>query len=511
MLQNTVFELSFPAAAPAGNEAQPDLTAVFTHEGQLITVKGFYDGEGQYKVRFLPEQPGECRWQVSGIVSATGCDTCLPAPDAHGRVRAEGVHFEYADGTLFWPFGTTVYALIHQPDELVEQTLQTLAASPFNKVRLCLFPKHFAYNENEPPFYPFEKKEGGGWDVRRPCLAYWHRLEAILDRLARLHIEADIILFHPYDNWGFAEMPQEDNLIYLDTVIRRLAAYPGIWWSLANEYDVCGAKSLDDWYGIEAFVSENDPFRHLLSNHHCYQPWDFARPAVTHVSVQTKTLNRVAEWLEKYHKPVVVDECCYEGNLQTPWGNLSAAEMTSRFWKAVVTGGYCTHGETFLDPGRDILWWAKGGALHGQSPARIAFLRQIAESLPGPIENVPDHFAAACKPENRERVKAKVAYLPKDLQGMFKAVFAADPRELAFVFEGDMLYQGKVGESVFLTYYDIHCPAEDTLSLPESGSYTVEVIDTWAMTRTVAARGVRGRVTISLPGKEGIATLAIKE
>lgn len=177
MLQNIVFELSFTAGAPGNNPAQPDLTAVFAHDGTETTVKGFYDGEGQYKIRFLPEQPGEYSWKVSGIAEAAGKEVCQPNPSAHGRVTAKGTHFRCTDGTLFLPFGITIYAMIHQPDALVEQTLQTLAAAPFNKVRFCLFPKHFACNENEPPFYPFEKAPDGSWDVSNPCLPYWHRLE----------------------------------------------------------------------------------------------------------------------------------------------------------------------------------------------------------------------------------------------------------------------------------------------------------------------------------------------
>ena len=64
--------------------------------------------------------------------------------------------------------------------------------------------------------------------------------------------------------------------------------------------------------------------------------------------------------IEKYNKPICVDECCYEGNLPESWGNLSAEEMTARFWMAIASGAYCTHGETFLDD-NDIVWWAKGG------------------------------------------------------------------------------------------------------------------------------------------------------
>ena len=80
----------------------------------------------------------------------------------HGMVRAEGTHFRYEDGTWFYPFGTTVYALIHQPESLIDQTMATLARAPFNKVRMCIFPKDFDYNKNEPEFFAFEKDGEGG-------------------------------------------------------------------------------------------------------------------------------------------------------------------------------------------------------------------------------------------------------------------------------------------------------------------------------------------------------------
>lgn len=507
MLQNKMFELVFTAPAPAESLAQPNLTAEFVCGSNKTVVKGFYDGNDTYKIRFLPQQLGEYTWAVSGIVERQGCEMCVLSENAHGRIVAEGLHFQYVDGKLYAPFGTTVYALAHQPDELVAQTLETLRTAPFNKVRMCVFPKHFEYNNNEPPFYAFEKKEDGSWDVRRPCLAFWHRFEYILNKLEALEIQVDLILFHPYDNWGFASLPQKDNLVYLDTVIRRLAAYPNIWWSLANEYDVCADKSMEDWYEIEEYVAKNDPFHHLLSNHNCYQPWDASRPNITHCSLQSKSLSRVAEWQKKYGKPVMVDECCYEGNIPSIWGCISAKNMVSRFWKAVVTGGYCTHGETYLDD-NDVLWWAKGGVLHGESPERIAFLRKIVEGLPGPIENTPDHIANAVDPAKREYVMQILPRLPKGLQDMFKSLFRCDEHELMYILDGEMCYMGHIGEDVYITFYDQRCCAQDTLRLPQEGSYKVEVIDTWEMTRETVADNVNGAVTIKLPGKEGMAVIA---
>ncbi|MCA9263708.1 MAG: DUF5605 domain-containing protein [Planctomycetales bacterium] len=62
--------------------------------------------------------------------------------------------------------------------------------------------------------------------------------------------------------------------------------------------------------------------------------------------------------------------------------------MVHRFWECVIGGTYPGHGECYLDP-NDVLWWAKGGELHGRSPARIAFLKQIVGSRPAAgIDNI---------------------------------------------------------------------------------------------------------------------------
>lgn len=58
MKQYETFELSFNGEKPTGSEALADITAVFTLNGESNTVKGFYDGDGIYKVRFLPQKTG---------------------------------------------------------------------------------------------------------------------------------------------------------------------------------------------------------------------------------------------------------------------------------------------------------------------------------------------------------------------------------------------------------------------------------------------------------------------
>lgn len=475
MKQYETFELRFGGEVLPDAWAQIDLTATFSCAQESLTVKGFYDGEsdgrGVYVVRFLPQYAGVYRYQVRGAVTAEGEIVCeASSPEAHGIVRAVGTHFAFADGAPYIPFGTTVYALISQDDALVEQTLQSLAAAPFNKLRLCVFPKDYDYNHNEPPLYAFACREDGSWDTSRPSIAFYQRLERILRRIAALGIQLDLILFHPYDRWGFAAMPQADNFRYLDYLLRRLSAMPEIWWSLANEYDLCmPKKTLADWEALEAFVASCDPYHHLLSCHNCFCFWDFKRKDVTHASIQTRALTEIPRYLREYGKPVVIDECCYEGDLPHIWGSISGQEMVRRFWRCYVGGGACTHGETFLSPD-DVLWWARGGVLKGESPKRIAFLRRVIEELPGFLSPLESVWEEAEQQDEAQR--------PDWIRPFLASLSRMAPPDRHMLLCGEHLWAAHCAEEAYLWYYGQQTAREQIIKLPPAHRYRVEALVT---------------------------------
>ena len=503
MQQYKMFELSFQGNEPEASLAAINLEAVFKVNGVEKKVKGFYAGEGVYKVRFLPEEPGNYTWEVRGCVEASGDEVCIKAEgsaDGQGIVRATGTHFVHADGTAFLPFGTTIYALAHQNEALIEQTYETLKKAPFNKVRHCVFPKHYDYNNNEPELFAFEKDSDGHWDMNHPNFIFWNNLENIIYKLAEMGIQSDLILFHPYDvgHWGFDELSMEQVRIYLDYLLRRFSAIPEIWWSMANEYDIVFKRTIEEWYEIENFIADNDPYNHLLSNHNCLKLYDFSRKNISHSCVQTTQLEKAGIWLEEYKKPLVYDECCYEGDLPWSWGDISGFEMVNRFWCACIQGAYCTHGEVFLSED-EVLWWSKGGILKGESPSRIAFLRAIMEELPGPLEHWKVDPLDMLDPELREKLKnSPFAELRKAM--------SEGERESLFLKECE--YRGHCGDRVYMQYFARHCVGKTTWKLPENRTYDVEVIDVWNMTREKVLMGVNGVFDIKLPGREGIAILA---
>jgi hypothetical protein len=227
---------------------------------------------------------------------------------------------------------------------------------------------------------------------------------------------------------------------------------------MANEWDLVKTKKPEDWDRFFRIVQESDPYAHLRSIHHSAVMYDHSKPWVTHVSIQGSDLESARNYVAKYRKPVIYDECKYEGNIPKRWGNISVQELVRRFWLGTVSGAYVGHGETYLDV-HDILWWSKGGVLHGESPKRIAFLRKIVESAPVEgLDNLSTYYLGAGQP------------------GRY-----------------------------YLFYFDVNQPAEYEFDLAAGGRYRADIIDPWEMTVSPVSGTFEGKFKMKLPGKPFLA------
>lgn len=447
-----------------------ELKAVFSNADTSFTITGFYDGDNTYRLRFMPQELGVWTYKTISNLPALnnqkGSFECVTASSGnHGMVKvAETYYFKYSDGKQYYPFGTTAYAWTHMGSALQEQTLTTLRNSGFNKVRMCVFPKNYNLVKEEPELYPFMikevKKDANGkevkvWDFERFNPAFFQHLEKRIDDLGKLGIEADLILFHPYDKgrWGFDAMPNEVNVRYIKYLTARLSSFRNVWWSLANEWDLVKEKTKADWDLFATTVNKADPYRHLCSIHGAtatyYEYW---KPEFTHVSVQDESpvLSPAGTAMLRviYKKPVVCDEVGYEGNLASRWGRYSGEEMTHLVWNGVIGGGYVTHGDCFMfKDDKDTIFWAKGGEFKGQSWKRIAFLRQIVEAGPGPLRLADI---------SRDNITSTAGL------GYF------------------LLYFGKQINEFW--YFNLPAKAASFGRLKPGTKYQVDIIDTWDMT-----------------------------
>lgn len=457
--------------------AEVEFSAVFRSGTTEVRAEGFYDGDHTWRVRLMPAVEG--RWSFATSSNNPELDgkhgefIVTPASDAnHGPIVVRNTyHFAYADGTPYFPLGTTLYNWLHRETSLQMRTLATLATSPFNKIRCCVFPKWYRYNRVEPPLYPYVKTGDNKFDFKRFNPAYFRHIEQRLLDVQGLGIEADLILFHPYDHWGYENMGQENDDAYLHYVIARLAPLRNVWWTMANEWDF--VKPSKDWDHIFQLVAKLDPYDHPRAIHNGFRFYDHSKPWVTHCNIQDGLLDQYETTVDarrRYHKPVLVDEYGYEGNNGQGWGNLSGFEEMRRHWKITMAGGYASHGETYVHPG-DILWWAVGGELIGESPARLGFLREVMTAAPyEEMETAPDSVTdgyALAKPG-----EYYFFYFGK----------AATHGRLRQILAGRDVYNGGISEQDLRSLFQqSRRPEKPAITIPGDGAFLIEAIDPWLM------------------------------
>lgn len=483
-----VFELTLKGPTEGNPFVDVRVAAVFANGNRTVEVPGFYDGDGVYKIRFMPDQVGSWRYETKSnrwpLTGKIGTFEVTPAGKGnHGPVRVFNTfHFSYTDGTPYKQIGTTAYNWVDGPEELQEQTLKTLAESPFNKVRMLVTQQPTSYKGTfAPPLWPFVGKPPHDWDYTRFNPEFFRHYEKRIGQLRDMGIEADVILFNPYGKWGFETMDWASDERYVRYVVARFAAYRNIWWSAANEYDYLRTKTEADWDHILQTVQQADPYNHLRSIHNGSVMYDHTKPWITHVSIQngsaTEDAGRAEIYRDVYKKPIVYDEAKYEGKTPYRWGNLSGPELVHRFWSGTVAGTYVGHGDYF-PVGQEDSWTSFGGTLGGQSAPRLAFLRKVMED--GPAEGID--------PVDKWQ-DPRVGGQP----GEYYLIYFGHEKLTTWPFR---LYKNGVADGM---------------------RFKVEVLDTWEMTVTPVEGefvlkqsgmydflDVNGRA-ISLPGKEGIA------
>ncbi|MGP7796863.1 DUF5060 domain-containing protein [Sphingomonas sp. CLY1604] len=483
-----VHEIVLHGPASGNPFVDVEVAATYRRGDTEVEVPGFYDGDGVYRIRFSPPDLGRWTWttrgNAPGLSEAKGAFDCVaPAKGNHGPVRVtdDGYHFVHADGTPFRQIGTTCYSWALQSEARCAETLATLAKAPFNKMRMCVFPNVASIATD-----PFVRTGAGlrDWDPARFDPAYFRRFEDRIRKLGALGIEADVILFQPYDaKRGYSDMTRADDERYLRYVAARWGAYRNLWWSMANEYDLIKTKTVADWDHLFQVLQAADPHDRLRSIHNIHVYYDNRKPWITHASIQNgaAVTGDIPAQLHRSFagKAVIFDEVCYEGDIDARWGRLTGEQMVAAFWWGTIGGTYVGHSETFA-AGRnaDGSWLGQGGRLVGTSAPRLAFLRRVLEEGPRPgIEPI---------------------------QTWWQYHMAGKPQEY------------------YLHYFGDAQPNEWRVAIPGKPGeplhrYRAEILDTWNMTVTpvegefaMAQAGAYdqqdpNRPTLALPGKPWLA------
>jgi hypothetical protein len=327
-----VEELTLTAsAAPSILPIDVAVTAEFTAPGgQTIRVRGFWDGERTWRVRFTPTTPGRWRYRIAAEPALAGLarDGSLEVTAAPRATRGflrrnpefpQSFRFD-GSGEPFFVWGNTSYHIVAtaQTDAPWRAALASMRAAGLNKVRFHVGSIPIFEKAGPHPASPAFLDH----DTARPNLSHWRAADEVIRACAELGLLADLIVY-PYIRTGDDDSTVRDDR-FRRYVIARYAAFPHVMWCLTNEWNY-SRYPREFWTDLGQRFAAEDPWTldptardtrapRALTIHQQTRPdWNF--PADTwpsHANIQLGVRNRGTtarvgdEWKQAAAKPGAV-------------------------------------------------------------------------------------------------------------------------------------------------------------------------------------------------------------
>jgi len=280
-------DFSFTAKAQPANPFMVAFSATVTGpDGKTITMPGFFDGAGTWKIRVAPTAEGKWSLVTQSELpelnnrTATFTGVKNANPKNHGVLRVDKEHphhFIFADGTHFFMQAYEydwLWALdMDKPNvPTIEKTLDLIASKGFDYVIVNSFGYDTKWCKGKTgpddygpaPSYPWLGSNDKP-DHSRMNLAYWQHYDRMMSALRDRGIQAHLFIkvINKEVNWP-ANGSNEEKL-YFRWLVARYAAYPNLVWDLMKEGQ--REKSLAYKQAALKYFRAADPYHHLVTVH----------------------------------------------------------------------------------------------------------------------------------------------------------------------------------------------------------------------------------------------------
>jgi Protein of unknown function (DUF4038)/Domain of unknown function (DUF5060) len=388
--------LTLPKMSVANPFKDAQLTGEFkTPDNQTIKIEGFCDSQDgkKYLIRFMPKIKGNYSFNLSFVqgdkTEIFWGNFIAKDSNRNGLLRQDKEnpwHFIYENTKqhFFWN-GTTTYWILGWKDEkIIEESIDRLARLGINRIRVAINGRAHGgsrWNENnvvESEKFTFklnpwlaanpEDLDNPNFDVTRPNVAHWQKMDRLIARCREKGIIVSFIFYvdgldHGCDPFKLKDMGNENEQLYYAYAAARYSAYENIMWDIANEYHLFRTPAWAEKMG--SFLKSKDPYNHLLSVHGSsdfpfrkapwvdvvmYQSWDECGgyDFVTGAKKSQEATGRIL--------PTINEEYGYEGHYAV-WGCGATAgkerpdgrnglNRSQLAWEICMAGGYQTTGET---------------------------------------------------------------------------------------------------------------------------------------------------------------------
>jgi Protein of unknown function (DUF4038)/Domain of unknown function (DUF5060) len=285
--QYNSYDFSYQAQA-SGNPFDVELAGDFIGPGGVrLSVPGFYDGNGVWKIRFSPTSLGTWSLRTRSSLPAlngraeSGIE-CQPNTHAtiHGGLRVDPLHphhFVYQDGTRYFLAGYEADFLwsvdMLDPQRRVMHTLiDQMASRGFNHVLVNIYAhdttwasgKSCQWDYGPPAMYAWEGTNEKP-DHSRLNTKFFQLYDVMMNALRDKGIVAHIMVkvYNKQVNWPPPGSVDEER--YFKYVTARYQAYSNVVWDFAkesyNEKDKTLQKRLTD------LIRSTDAYGRLLTAH----------------------------------------------------------------------------------------------------------------------------------------------------------------------------------------------------------------------------------------------------
>lgn len=320
--------------------------------GRMTKVYGFYDGEQTWRLRFMPDEAGQWKYDArfsDGPPGFNGTFRCVKG-DLHGPLRVNRKNplwFEYADGTPCYLRAFHIWDLGKLDPTVQAKTLDFAKSQGFNAV--C------GPHMGPPDNMPWEGTSKRDVDFYRLNLEAWQGLDRAIEMLA----ERDMVLI-PFSIFGGTNgMPKMLFWRQQDMFLRYWVARWGGYWNVTfqptSEWEESFSEA--EILRIGERLQELDHGRHLISAHSLRASSDTVQQAkwYGYHTVQDKLIQydpikytSFAQLHEKVQKPILAHECLWEGNLYQKEAGLDMDNMRKGAWVIALSGAQINYADEVM-------------------------------------------------------------------------------------------------------------------------------------------------------------------
>jgi hypothetical protein len=393
--------------APAGNPFDVVFGAhVYDSEQGLINIPGFFNGNGEWVIRFSSNRPDIFNFTTySSHSELSGLSGKIRVSPDHRKGKSGAViidpesprHFAYEDGSPY-------FGIIYELDWLfaldaenrndiprTRQIIDEIKQNGFNQVIMNVYAYECTWKKSPdiPAIYDYARPKVFPWkgtnrqpDFSELNVDFFKHLDRVIHHLDREDIVARLMIYvwNKHVNWP--DMYSKADNTYFDYVIKRYQAFPNIIWDVSKEaldYGRCDIEYVNE--RIKR-IRNLDAYQRLLTVHD-YEYCSREHPRVDFISIQSWRPNlynlMLQTWQIHSDKPVVnMEHGGYEeGPFLSFEGNyVSAEQCLVRAWECVFAGVYPSY--YWQNSAWDIVVFDALDEKHDFDPPKYEYYRHMA-------------------------------------------------------------------------------------------------------------------------------------